>query len=281
MCSFDAMPADSPDPGLRAPDQACRLIRATLGAAKPKTLRSDGLFRLLWVQNGTARLHLVNSRQDLPEGTVLFLRPAEAFGLQARAKDTMIVSLELAPGPLAALRDRHPDIGARLFWGAGPDLETLRLGITDLAALNRAALVLEDRPPTALTMEALLVPLIAQILALQGDAPAGAPDWLKQVCAAARDSRVFREGPAGLVRLSGRSHAHVTRSFRTHLGVSPSDYITGLRMDHAARLLIGSDDPLPRIAEECGLPNLSHFHKLFRAAHGQTPARFRKAHQRR
>jgi AraC family cel operon transcriptional repressor len=51
-------------------------------------------------------------------------------------------------------------------------------------------------------------------------------------------------------------------------------------MDHAARLLTGSNDSLAEIAIDCGIPNLSHFHKLFLSHHGQTPANYRKSLQR-
>jgi AraC family cel operon transcriptional repressor len=51
-------------------------------------------------------------------------------------------------------------------------------------------------------------------------------------------------------------------------------------MAHAARRLAGSSDPLPEIAAEVGIENLSHFHRLFREAHGLTPAAWRRLHQR-
>jgi AraC family cel operon transcriptional repressor len=51
-------------------------------------------------------------------------------------------------------------------------------------------------------------------------------------------------------------------------------------MAHAARRLASSTDPLPEIAQEVGLENLSHFHRLFREAFGTTPAAWRRLHQR-
>ena len=52
------------------------------------------------------------------------------------------------------------------------------------------------------------------------------------------------------------------------------------RMSFAARRLTGSGDSLSEIATDCGIPNLSHFHKLFRQTYGLTPQRYRKSHQR-
>ena len=43
-------------------------------------------------------------------------------------------------------------------------------------------------------------------------------------------------------------------------------------MEHAARELAGTDRSILDIADECGLPNLAHFYKLFAARYGSTRA---------
>ncbi|MGJ8610006.1 MAG: helix-turn-helix domain-containing protein, partial [Octadecabacter sp.] len=75
-------------------------------------------------------------------------------------------------------------------------------------------------------------------------------------------------------------HPHVSRTMRKFMGLTPSDYVNTQRMDYAARKLTGTSDPLTEIAADCGLANLSHFHKLFLATHGETPQRYRRARQR-
>ena len=67
---------------------------------------------------------------------------------------------------------------------------------------------------------------------------------------------------------------------RKHFGETPSDYINRIRMAHAARALTTDSDPVAQIAQDCGIPNMSHFHKLFRAAHGLTPLQYRQKFQR-
>ena len=64
------------------------------------------------------------------------------------------------------------------------------------------------------------------------------------------------------------------------MGQSPSDYVNAQRMAFAARRLAGTSDTLSEIAADCGIPNLSHFHKLFLTTHGETPQRYRRARQR-
>ncbi|WP_210528911.1 AraC family transcriptional regulator [Rubellimicrobium arenae] len=257
---------------------AIGLSRATLSPARPPGLHDHDFHEILWVQNGTLRHHTAAGRRDLPEGTLLFLRPEHAHALQGRGDDTLVVSVTLRPDLVEELAQRHPSLAGRLLWGTAPSL--LSRDSRQLAELNQAALRLERSARDPLAAEAFLLPLVAGLLAEDVALPAGAPDWLRTACLAAQTPRVFRDGAAGFVRAAGRAHPHVSRTAQRYLGQTPTDYVNARRMAHAARRLSGSADPLPEIAAECGIENLSHFHRLFRAAHGMTPGAWRRLHQR-
>jgi AraC family cel operon transcriptional repressor len=149
-----------------------------------------------------------------------------------------------------------------------------------LATLNQAALQLERSPRAKLYLEAFLLPLLVALDRRPEGLALGAPDWLIAACSAARHPNVFRQGASGLVAATGRAHPHVSRTMRRYMGLTPSEYINLQRMEYAARRLAGTSDPLAEIAIDCGLPNLSHFHKLFLTSHGETPQRYRKTRQR-
>ncbi|MGB1208234.1 MAG: helix-turn-helix transcriptional regulator, partial [Paracoccaceae bacterium] len=104
------------------------------------------------------------------------------------------------------------------------------------------------------------------------------PAWLVTACADTRDPQVFRQGAAGFVAAAGRGHEHVCRVARQYLGLSPTAYVNRVRMEHAAMLLGGTDQPIPDIAVDCGLENLSHFYRLFQSHYGTTPRRYRARH---
>lgn len=266
--------------GLLPPGQSVLLSRATLDTRRPSGLHDHDFHELIWVQNGRVRHHLPTGREDLVEGDLLFIRPADAHALQGRGEAAMVVTLAFPAPLIAALASRHPTLSGHLFWQDGPGPARHRHGPADLAQLNRAALRLERGRRDSLAAEAFLLPLCADLIETAAALPAGLPDWLAAACIAARDPAIFRDGAAGLARVAGRAHPHVSRSMRRFLGVTPSDYVNALRMDHAARRLAGSGDSLTEIAAECGIPNLSHFHKLFRTRHGMTPAEYRRRHQR-
>ena len=105
------------------------------------------------------------------------------------------------------------------------------------------------------------------------------PDWLAQACERIQRPDLFALGAPGLVKAAGRSAEHVARSVRTFLGMTPSDFVNRVRMQHAARELRVTNRPIADIALECGLNNLSHFYALFRQAHGAPPRAYRQEHQ--
>ncbi|EAR52381.1 transcriptional regulator [Oceanicola granulosus HTCC2516] len=259
---------------------AFHLVRASVESRRPKGLISRDFPILLWIQNGRVRLHLENERIDLVEGDVVFLRVTDAHALQARAEETLAVLLVLAPQLVDEIAARHRALRGRFFWSDAPSPARVHRDIRQLAALNQAALRLDRSRRDAHEAEAFLLPFLATLLDGVSALPPEAPSWLARACAAAEDPKTFREGAAGFARAAGRAHPHVSRTTRRFLGKSPSEIINAQRMAYAARRLTSTSDSLAEIAADCGIPNLSHFHKLFRSHHGVTPQRYRRAHQR-
>lgn len=262
-----------------APGEMAHLARAGLATARPRGLHGHDFHELLWVQNGRVRHHGPGGATDLAEGHVLFIRPGDRHALQGRGAEAMVVSVTLHPGLVDGIGARHPRLHGGMFWSDAAEPARATRDPRQLAELNAAALRLERGARDALAVEAFLVPFCASLVTDAVEMPADAPAWLAPACAAAADPRVFRDGAAGFVRVAGCTHAHVSRTMRRYLGQSPSDYVNARRMDFAARRLAGSTDSLAEIAADCGIPNLSHFHKLFRAHHGTTPQRWRRTHQ--
>ena len=263
-----------------APQEAFVLSRAELDTRRPPTLHSQDFHELAWVQNGSVRLHTSAGKRELSEGDLLFVSPDQPHGLQGRGEAAIVVSLAIRPGVIKAIGNRHEDLAGLAFWSDSATPNVTHRDMRQLATLNQAALNLEGAPRRKLYLEAFLLPLLVALDRPPEGLSADAPDWLIAACAAARTPRVFRDGAAGFVAATGRAHPHVSRTMRRFMGLTPSDYVNAQRMDYAARRLAGTSDPLAEIAADCGLPNLSHFHKLFLTTHGETPQRYRRARQR-
>ena len=72
---------------------------------------------------------------------------------------------------------------------------------------------------------------------------------------------------------------HFIRFFSKKTGQSPASYVMRCRMERARQLLIQSDLPVSHIAEQVGLPDQSHFSRLFRNTFAMTPTQCRKQHK--
>ncbi len=73
----------------------------------------------------------------------------------------------------------------------------------------------------------------------------------------------------------GMSRRRFTQLFREEAGTSWSDYVTGLRIDHARRLLRETNRSITAIAFECGYEDLSSFYRAFKRRAGLPPNEWR------
>jgi AraC family transcriptional regulator, transcriptional activator of pobA len=73
----------------------------------------------------------------------------------------------------------------------------------------------------------------------------------------------------------GRSPAYVTSALSRATGRSAVEWIVSIRMAEARRLLLHSDEHVDVIAERVGYADATHFIRMFRRAHGATPAAWR------
>lgn len=80
-----------------------------------------------------------------------------------------------------------------------------------------------------------------------------------------------------VARSVGRSPAHVTTVLARETGKSAVEWIIAGRMAQARSLLLHSDEKVDAIAERVGYADPTHFIRMFRRAHGATPAAWRIA----
>ena len=65
--------------------------------------------------------------------------------------------------------------------------------------------------------------------------------------------------------------------FRAQTGLTPARFISEVRVQMAARLLMTTQLSLDRIASECGFANGNHFGKVFRRFRDQSPGTYRRS----
>ncbi len=84
---------------------------------------------------------------------------------------------------------------------------------------------------------------------------------------------------AQLAQQAGLSISQFERNFRKAFGTSPHQYLVGIRVEYACRLLIETDDTVTAVAQRCGFYDHAHFARAFATVMGTSPSGYRRDHQ--
>lgn len=80
-----------------------------------------------------------------------------------------------------------------------------------------------------------------------------------------------------LARHNSVSKYHLSREFKRFVGLTLTDFLLRVRLNHAKELLRFTDLPVGQVAEQCGFRDASHFIRMFRLREGGwTPLQYRK-----
>lgn len=144
--------------------------------------------------------------------------------------------------------------------------------------LWQAALVetAQVRPAGDAVRRALALQVLVQLVRLP---PSGAGDDAASRVAAVRRAveESFHEPwtlDAAAAR-AGMSRRHFSAQFRAAAGRTFWDYVTEVRLAHAARLLAAGAPSIAGVLFACGFGDVSQFYRLFRTRHGVPPGEFR------
>lgn len=82
---------------------------------------------------------------------------------------------------------------------------------------------------------------------------------------------------ADLARVCSLSVRSLERLFAEETGRPPGEFLRNLRLDHAAGLLAGSEEPVEKVAQLCGFSDSGYLARSFRKRFGLSPRAYRIA----
>ncbi|MCC6579081.1 MAG: helix-turn-helix transcriptional regulator [Phycisphaeraceae bacterium] len=124
------------------------------------------------------------------------------------------------------------------------------------------------------------VNLLEQILLILAQARSQQPDdhgWLADVLRLLQDIPVSPRQYESLARKLGMSLSTFRRRFRQATGTSPHEWLVRRRIYRAQSLLVDTDWPIKRIADELGYCDVYYFSRQFHEIAGLPPAAFRQS----
>jgi AraC family cel operon transcriptional repressor len=243
-------------------------------------------YELMGIVAGQGEQHLDAGSQELRAGDVALVRPGDRHAISGLPPHGMeFINIAF---PISTWRDfvELTGVDPDGDWDRAPLPPLVRLRGADadrMTALFRQVLDDFHRRPSVLQLVRFWVELVDLIPGQDNitvGQHTGVPDWLSDAHAAMHRPENLHGGIPTFLTLSNVSHAHLSRSMRTHYGITPGEFVAQLRLGLAATLLTTTPATVTAIAYRCGFASPSYFTRCFRAAHGTSPRAFRE-HSRR
>ncbi len=227
--------------------------------------------------------HLINGKKELlPPDCLVFIRPTDEHTYSAYKKpftlDNLTFSKRIFEGLLDYLED---DFSSDALLNSEMPPQIL-LSPVEAKRLRKQFNDFNCVPLNDITRKRVLLKEFLLKILLNHFSASALPEseklplWMEELCTMMRKPENFCAGNARLFELSNRRREYVCRSFRKHLNISVSEYVTSLRLDYAANLLLNSNLSVIDICFRCGFNNLSWFYKNFEEKFVLPPLQFRK-----
>jgi AraC family cel operon transcriptional repressor len=230
------------------------------------------------VVSGRGEHLLTTGTQELRPGDVVLVRPSDRHAIRGSAPDGLeFVNIAFPSSVWQGFLDLTRS-NPTSSWATAR--QPVAFHAPEAIAVFEHALERFQDEPGPYDLMRFWIDLLPLVSPHDPAARPGIPDWLAKACTAMRAEDNLRGGVPRLQKLAGVSPAHLSRSMRAAYGVTPTDFVTDLRLEHAASLLAATNDPIAAIATRCGFTSQSYFTRRFTAAHEISPRAFRHRSQR-
>ncbi|WOO41235.1 helix-turn-helix domain-containing protein [Rubellicoccus peritrichatus] len=253
------------------------ILRSKFTRSKSSPYHDQDYYDIFFVEEGKG-VHEVNGhRHRIERGDFSVVTPEDSHRIGAMSSEEITI---LNVGiPKAVARHAFERYGSTFDWfKPGKDFRPIhRFEDEEVDRLSAMADDLAQQPRIAAPIDYFLLSISKMMPAFSDDI-AHAPKWLIEAMETFRREHLLIEGVDAIVRLSGKTPAHVSRSMRHYFNKTPTDYVNEIRLRHVSFQLLMGTRKIEEIAAESGFNNLPHFFKLFRDRYGEPPLRYRKNH---
>jgi len=244
--------------------------RFLIGYELSRVERPNGV--LLQVVSGSGYYRTVGSEVRLRRGMLFTYCPGQLHEVSCPDHELEVLRVTFSGPMTLSLLSRATEGRLVAAWSPAR-LEEVREVFRKILRLARA---LTDPANEEICLHYLRI-LVALVAREQGRTVEGASaseatfrrarQWLE---------RDFRNGVGVLeaARACGIRYEHLSRLFRRYHGMSASQYLTELRMTHAADLLVENSLSVTETAERSGYADAFAFSKAFKRHFGVSPSQF-------
>lgn len=260
--------------------EQCCLVRNDIFDINSRIVLHHHEFYELFLVLDAPIIHLFNNAEYLlaPQ-TLVFIRPDDLHTFRVPNKNAR-VSTKNIPF-IKPLFSRACELLSAAQITALQEIRHCHAICLDIqwnALLAKAHWLEAELLQNTLNAEQLMISLILDainILLPGSSSPNSMPQWLLNTIQAMRLQENYTEGVPQMVKLSGHSAEHVSRSMKKYLNRTPSSFINQTRLNAAAHLLKTTDRSVTDILFDVGYESVSHFTREFRKQFGVSARDYR------
>lgn len=251
---------------------------------------------ILLVLRGITHYQIYHTDYELNPGDLIIADVEDLHQIHGSSEDILLLSIHVDTGRFEHL---YPNIRYMFFvceeCMEGPSgnrqLLQSKLKLLKQHIAKMAFDYMQEEPQEALLMEDVngLVSILVehfqgffmedfQYKTSQEDL---SPEDLQRLCRITRFIMLnYREKITldDIARMEHLSTYYLSHLIKENLGFNFQNFVNGIRLEFAEKLLVFSNMTLMQISQECGFSSPNYFNKCFSAWHGKTPSQYRKAY---
>jgi len=127
------------------------------------------------------------------------------------------------------------------------------------------------------TVKTLLISLLNCLLEVKQERDTDYyPAWFRELLGRFHMNDFLKSGLDDILKPYHFSKAYMCRTFQKYMNCTMTDYLTDIRLQHAAFHLQYTDETIIAICNSIGFSSVAHFNTVFKKKYGVTPSIFRK-----
>lgn len=256
----------------------CSVVRNTNNMEE---LHTHNYFEFFLVTKGTAQHFVNNKLVPLKKGTLVFVKPNTIHCYREASPDFQIFNIlltnELCKRIFSFLSGYttleittnsnnviHKQLSDEFFYPICSKLQHLMVYPKENSNSYNTALIL------------IVADLISCFYfeSFNFDTPE-LPEWLTKLLIDYRKIENYSKDISNLYSKANCTKEYLSRVFKIYLKKTPTQYISELRLERAAKELIYSNTSILEISDEVGYNNLSHFYHQFKNRYDMSPLKYR------
>lgn len=256
-------------------------INTHINSVEDNTLHDHSFYEIVYLQNGNV-IHAVNGQEmDLEYGDIVFFRPRDVHIYKKHRKKfshrDIMIEKEFFESTLDFMNPHilktynSPVLPVKL------KITTEEINHYEKLITEIANTLPEDGTNRITLSKIFLVDIMSFFYKKTqiSDTENNFPFLIKKII---ENLNILSNYSVGLKKILSDlpySRSYLCRLFKTHVGITMTDYMNNVRLNYVANQLKLTKKTVVEICYEVGFSSISHFNKLFKSKYGVSPLKYR------